>query len=101
MFLSRRATQAEYFDAPDRADSEIAELYSALAKANRLFASADPFQRLLPKFLGREHFAALSFLDLGGGDGSLAAALTRWARERHGWNWRFTNLDLNPAALRR
>lgn len=100
MFLSRRATQAEYFDAPGRADAEVAESYASLAAVNRCFFFAEPFQRLLPLFLGRETCGALSILDLGGGDGSLAALLADWAARKHGWNWRLTNLDFNFAALR-
>ena len=36
---------------------------------------------------------------MGAGDGSLGIRLARWAA-RQGWDWRFTNLDLNPHALR-
>src|SRR5882762_3529981 len=100
MFLRHRATQAEYFDSPDRAEAEVAESYASLARANRIFFFAEPFQRLLPKFIGPENCRSLSILDLGGGDGSLAALLTDWAAARHGWQWRFTNLDVNLPALR-
>src|SRR5581483_2470952 len=100
MFFRRRATQAEYFDAHDRAEGEVAEFYASLARANRFFLFADPFQRLLPKFLGTDNCRSLSLLDLGGGDGSLASLLTEWAATKRGWDWRFTNLDINPAALR-
>src|SRR5262245_32893542 len=99
MFLSRRATQAEYFDVPGRPQSEIVESYTQLAWFNRLFVFADPFRRLLPKFFRPESCRTLSFLDLGAGDGSLGAQLTRSAADR-GWNWRFTNLDVNLSALR-
>jgi ubiquinone/menaquinone biosynthesis C-methylase UbiE len=53
----------------------------------------------MPKFLGRENCQSLSILDLGGGDGSLGTLLTRWAAKKCGWDWRFTNLDINPRAL--
>jgi SAM-dependent methyltransferase len=99
MFLSSRATQAEYFDALDRPATEIAESYASLARLNRLFIFAEPFQRLLPRMLGHEKCASLSFLDLGAGDGSLGIELSRWAAKR-GWTWRFVNLDLSPPALR-
>ncbi len=100
MFLSRRVTQAEYFDSPDRAQAEVAEFYEALARVNRLFVFGEPFQRLLPKCLGPDACRNLSLLDLGAGDGSLGALLTDWAAAGRGWQWRFTNLDLSLPALR-
>ena len=99
MFLSRRATQAEYFDAPDRSISEVSEGYRLLARVNRVFRFAEPFQRLIPQILGESRCRELTLLDLGAGDGSLGTELTAWASQR-GWNWRVTNLDLNPLALR-
>ena len=101
MFLSRRATQAEYFDAPDRADAEIGEFYESLASINRLFHFAEPFQRRLPKLVGPHACQSLSILDLGAGDGFLGTMLSEWATKKRGWKWEFTNLDANPAALRR
>jgi hypothetical protein len=100
MFLSRRATQAEYFDAPGRSTSEIREMYESLAWVNRLFVFAEPFQRLMPKLIGHENCQTLSLLDLGAGDGSLGATLTQWASARRNWNWCFTNLDCNLPGLR-
>jgi 2-polyprenyl-3-methyl-5-hydroxy-6-metoxy-1,4-benzoquinol methylase len=99
MFFTRRATQAEYFDLPDRPATELAEAYAALGCVNRFFVFNEPFQRLFPKFFGRDHCRSLSFLDLGAGDGSLGAVLTRWAAKQN-WDWRFTNLDLSLPALR-
>ncbi|MEO7298669.1 MAG: methyltransferase domain-containing protein [Verrucomicrobiota bacterium] len=99
MFLSRRATQAEYFDSPDRSFSETAESYQALSLINRLFYFTDPFQRYLPRLLGRENCRTVRLLDLGAGDGSLGEALTQWAARR-GWSWEVTNLDSNPHALK-
>ena len=99
MFLSHRAAQAEYFDAPDRTAAEVADGYRLLARVNRLFHFAEPFQRHLPRWLGAERCRSLSLLDLGAGDGSLGRALTAWAGQR-GWSWRVTSLDLNPLALR-
>ncbi|MEO5803839.1 MAG: methyltransferase domain-containing protein [Verrucomicrobiota bacterium] len=98
MFLSHRATQAEYFDSPDRSFSETAESYQELARINRLFHFAEPFQRFLPRILGEEKCRSLTVLDLGAGDGSLGKELGRWATER-GWLWEITNLDSNPHAL--
>ncbi len=99
MFLSRRSAQAEYFDAPDRTAAEVADGYRLLARVNRLFHFAEPFQRHLPRSLGAERCRSLSVLDLGAGDGSLGRELTAWAAQR-GWAWRVTSLDLNPLALR-
>ena len=98
MFLSRRSTQAEYFDLPDRSAAEVAEGYRLLNRVNRLLHNAEPFRRLIPGWLGEERCRRLSFLDLGAGNGQLANELTAWAARR-GWDWRFTNLDLNPLAL--
>ncbi|HKI70190.1 MAG TPA: methyltransferase domain-containing protein [Verrucomicrobiae bacterium] len=99
MFLSQRATQAEYFDDRERSPAEISDFFSALARTNRLFAFAEPFQQLLPRLLGAKSCRSLSLLDLGAGDGSLGKFLTKWAA-RQNWDWRFTNLDISPKALR-
>lgn len=98
MFFSARSTQAEYFDAPTRSFEEISNGYRDLAQVNQFFRFAEPFQRLLPKFLGSVQCQNLSILDLGAGDGSLGRDLSLWAEQR-GWQWRFTSLDLNPRAL--
>ena len=98
MFLSCRATQAEYFDAPNRSLAEVREGYRLLARVNRVFRFAEPFQRLLPQLLGESRCRSLTLLDLGAGDGSLGTELTVWALQR-GWHWQVTNLDLNPQAL--
>src|SRR5688500_11963994 len=100
MFLRRRATQAEYSDAPDRPKAEIVEMYESLASVNRLFVFAEAFQRLLPDFFGRGNCQSLSVLDLGAGDGSLGAHLGNWATKQRKWNWQFTNLDVCLPALR-
>ncbi|MEO6183431.1 MAG: methyltransferase domain-containing protein [Verrucomicrobiota bacterium] len=95
MFLRQRATQAEYFDSPDRSLAETAESYKALARINRLFSFAEPFQRFLPPMLNEAKRRSLTLLDLGAGDGSLGEALASWADKR-GWSWQITNLDLCP-----
>ena len=99
MFFSRRATQAEYCDRPDLPPSEVAHNYRQLARFNRLLLVADPFERLLVRWLGRNQVKQLSILDLGAGDGSNGASIERWAR-RYGWKWRVTNLDASLPALR-
>jgi hypothetical protein len=96
--LSQRATQAEYCDRPDLPLSAVADNYRQLARFNRVLLVADPFQRLLVRWLGRNNVRNLSVLDLGAGDGSLGAEIEAWAR-RYGWDWRVTNLDLSVAAL--
>ena len=98
MFLSRRATQAEYFDSPERSLAELAEFHARLNSVNRFFVFAEPFQQALPKWLGPDSCQSLSILDLGAGDGSLGKVLTESAAKRS-WRWRFTNLDLNIRAL--
>jgi hypothetical protein len=99
VFLNRRSTQAEYFDAPDRTPEEVARGYGELARMNRVCQFTRPFVTLIPKLLGEQHCHSMTLLDLGAGDGSLGAAL-RGLAEKRGWNWRVTNLDLNPLALR-
>jgi SAM-dependent methyltransferase len=98
MFLSQRATQVEYCDRPDLPAAELAMNYLHLARFNRLLVVADPFQRLLVRWLGREQVRQLSILDLGAGDGWLGRRIQAWAR-RHGWDWQMTHLDHNSCAL--
>ena len=99
MFLSRRSTQAECFDRPDRSPAEVADGYRWLNRVNGLLQNAEPFRRILPGWLGQERCRSLSFLDVGAGDGQLGRQLTAWAARR-GWDWRVTNLDLSPLALK-
>lgn len=98
MFLGRRSTQTEYFDA-ERSEAELAEFFRALNRINRLFVFAEPFQRWLPQLLGTSTCRTASILDLGAGDGFLGRVLCEWAQER-GWNWRVTNFDLSVPSLR-
>lgn len=98
MFLSRRSTQAEYFDAPARPVAEVANDYLQLARANRLFDFARPFEAALPRLLGTGRCRSLALLDLGGGDGALGRHLTRWAAQR-GWEWNVANLDSSLLGL--
>lgn len=97
MFLGRRSTQAEYFDLPGRPASEVEADFRDLDRVNRFFQFARPFQEKLPLWLGDEHCARLSILDVGAGTGLLGKTLSAWAAER-GWDWQFTNLDANPDA---
>jgi len=99
MFLKCRATQAEYFDSPGRPAAEIAEFYATLARVNRFFRFAEPFQNLIPKRLGQDQSRSLRILDLGAGDGALGNLLQDWAARR-GWNWSFANLDISLTGLR-
>lgn len=92
MFLRERATQAEYFDGPERTTEELRRHYAELARVNRLTRFERPFRLWLPRLLGSDHCRTLSLLDLGAGEGLLGRELTAWAATR-GWQWRFTNLD--------
>jgi len=96
--LRERATEPEYFDSPARTPGEIAEGYRELARANRLFFLHDPYTRLMWRWLGAENCRELSILDLGAGDGWLGAQMEKFATHL-GWNWRVTNLELNPVPL--
>jgi ubiquinone/menaquinone biosynthesis C-methylase UbiE len=99
MFLRQRVLQAEYFDTLDRPMPEIRDGYAMLARVNRIFSFANPFQYYLPKLMDDASLRSLSFLDLGAGDGSLGEELQSWAAAR-GWDWRFTNMDVNQRAMR-
>ena len=99
MFLGARSTQAEYFDS-ERSPQEVAAFFRTLARVNRLFVFAEPFQRFLPNLVQNcGGCRSLSILDLGAGDGSLGRSLSAWAN-RQNWQWRITNLDFNLSALR-
>ena len=98
MFLNRRSTQEEYFDLPNRGLAEVAEGYRLLNRVNRIVQNAGPFRRIVPGWLGEDRCRRLSFLDLGSGNGQLGHELAMWAPHR-GWDWVFTNLDLNPLSL--
>ncbi len=95
MLFRERARQMEYFDHPDRVGEELRESYCSLARVNRITHFDRPFRIWLPQLLGPEKCRSLSVLDLGAGDGTLGRTLTNWSARR-GWNWRITNLDLNP-----
>ncbi|MBL9175229.1 MAG: methyltransferase domain-containing protein [Verrucomicrobiales bacterium] len=97
MFLRRRATQAEYFDHPDRTASELRRHYEALNRINRRIRFERPFRVWIPELLGKAACGNLSLLDLGAADGLLGRELTAWAASRD-WKWEFTNLDLCPVA---
>ncbi|MGH7971636.1 MAG: methyltransferase domain-containing protein [Limisphaerales bacterium] len=97
MFLSRRSTQAEYFD-EQRSVLELEKFYRALNAVNRLFAFAHPFQHWVPAAIGAEACRSLSILDVGAGDGALGRELALWAEKRC-WDWRITSLDVSQPAL--
>ncbi len=95
MFLRERATQAEYFDGPERTAEELRRHYAELARVNRITRFERPFRLWLPRLLGPDRCRELSLLDLGAGEGLLGRELTAWAATQ-GWTWRFTNLDHCP-----
>jgi ubiquinone/menaquinone biosynthesis C-methylase UbiE len=98
MLLERRATEPEKFDLPGRSLAMVQEDYQQLARVNRLFRFAEPFQRLIPATVGEAQCRSLSVLDLGAGDCSMGETLEGWARSKQ-WEWEVTHLDLNPLAL--
>ena len=99
MFFRKRATQPEHFDDPARTPAEFETAYAELARANRIFRLEDPYTRVFWQWFGEEHCRALTFLDVGAGDGWLGNAMEAWARKL-GWDWKVTNLDSNPVLLR-
>lgn len=99
MFFRRRSAQAEYFDLPGKTESEVAACFRDLDHLNLTFRFSHPFVSTLPKWLGPARCAQLDFLDVGAGTGLLGKRLSEWARRR-GWNWRFTNLDVNRTSLK-
>jgi SAM-dependent methyltransferase len=99
MFLRQRSTQTEYFDLPDRTEAEVADAFRDLNRVNSVFRFSHPFEAVLPQWLGKTNCQRLNILDVGAGTGLLGKTLTEWA-QRRGWQWRFTNLDNNPLALK-
>lgn len=97
MFLSRRTTQAEYFDS-ERPVAEVAEFFRSLGQVNRFFDFTEPFRKLVPRLVDKQECRFLSILDVGAGDGSLGRTVGAWAAKR-GWCWRVVNLDTSLPAL--
>jgi SAM-dependent methyltransferase len=97
MFFRERSTQQEYYDAPQRSAAERLSAFRELDRVNQLFRFDHPFTSRLPSWLGEQRCASLDILDVGAGSGLLGRVLAKWAQGR-GWDWRFTNLDLNPIA---
>lgn len=98
MLLTQRATEPEKFDLPGRTLDVVREGYEQLARVNRLFRFAEPFQRLIPATVDEENCRNLSVLDLGAGDCSLGDTLEAWAKTKD-WRWDVTHLELSPLAL--
>jgi ubiquinone/menaquinone biosynthesis C-methylase UbiE len=99
IMLRERATEPEHFDSPARTPEEIAAGYRELARVNRICRLDDPYTRVMSRWLGAESCVQLSILDLGAGDAWLGKQMETFARSQ-GWEWRVTNLDLNPIPLR-
>jgi SAM-dependent methyltransferase len=99
MFLRQRSTQTEYLDLPDRTEAEVAAAFRDLNRVNSLFRFSHPFETVLPRWLGGKNCEQLDILDVGAGTGLLGKKLTEWAGRR-GWQWHFTNLDVNALALK-
>ena len=90
--------QAEYFDELDRPVAETDIAFRELDRLNHFFRFHHAFMSRLPGWLGQDKCRQLNVLDVGAGTGLLGQKLSTWARAR-GWDWRFTNLDLNPIPL--
>jgi len=90
--------QAEYFDELDRPVAETDIAFRELDRLNHFFRFHHAFMSRLPGWLGPDKCRQLNVLDVGAGTGLLGQKLSTWARAR-GWDWRFTNLDLNPIPL--
>jgi ubiquinone/menaquinone biosynthesis C-methylase UbiE len=97
MFLARRSAQAEYFDAPERTASELADHYVWLNRVNRVTRFDRPFRMWIPRLLPEADCRDLTVLDVGAGDGELGRTLSSWAGQQ-GWSWKFTDLDLSSHA---
>ena len=90
--------QAECFDLPGQPTEETAQSYRELDRINHFFHFSHPFVSRLPGWLGREKCRRLEILDVGAGTGFLGQRMSGWA-EKRGWQWTFTNLDINPVRL--
>lgn len=98
MLLEQRATEPENLDLPGRTLEIVRDDYEQLARVNRLFRFAEPFQRLIPATLGAVQCESMSVLDLGAGDCSMGQTLEQWARQKN-WQWDVTHLDISPLSL--
>jgi len=98
MLLKQRATVPENLDLPGRTLEIVREDYEQLARVNRIFRFAEPFQRLIPASLGPAQCESMSVLDLGAGDCSMGQTLEQWAKKKN-WQWDVTHLDISPLAL--
>jgi SAM-dependent methyltransferase len=96
MFMRERSTQPEYFDTPGLSQAQRDREYRELDRLNGYFYFSHPFVSRLPRWLGKKRCERLEILDVGAGTGLLGKRLSGWAARR-GWDWRFTNLDANPA----
>lgn len=96
MVFRERSTQAEYFDTPGLSQVQRDLAYRELDRLNTFFHFSHPFVSQLPRWLGKARCERLEILDVGAGTGLLGKRMSDWARRR-GWDWRFTNLDANPA----
>ena len=83
----------------DLPEAERAGAFRELDRINRLFHFSHPFVSRLPSLAGKKRCERLEILDVGAGTGLLGERLSAWA-QRRGWDWRFTNLDANPVALK-
>lgn len=91
-----RAQADELLDAPDQDLVELADSLAQVAQANRLFGGVRALRRHLSPFASRRD---VRVLDVGTGNGRVAADLANWAAARGG-HWTVTGVDLHPDVIR-
>lgn len=96
--MRERSTQAEYFDTPGLSQARRGSAYRELDRLNQFFHFSHTFVSRLPRWLGKPRCERLEILDVGAGTGLLGKRISEWA-SRRGWDWRVTNLDMNPCPL--
>lgn len=101
--FSRRATGAEYIDAPEHLSrEELSQVFYDLALVNRWLGGARAVLNPLTSFLkgaaNYSHGGPITVLDVGCGSGDIISSLKRWAEANRIW-LRTIGLDLSRSAL--
>src|SRR5690606_37412821 len=101
--FSRRATGAEYIDAPQHlSGEELSQVFHDLALVNRWLGGAraalSPLISFLKNSANRSHARPITVLDVGCGSGDIISSLKRWA-EANQVRLCTIGLDLSRAAL--
>ncbi len=87
-----RLTTEELLDAPHQEPAELAASLDQVAQVDRLFGGSRALRRHLRPFLSHSE---LKVLDVGTGNGRVAAELARWSAGQ-GVRWSVTGLDNHP-----